>query len=213
MRRTSHAVLATPQLATVARYNRFPYQYRRKGLVERVAPDEKDPSYRRFSGRTGVQAGYLGQGISKLGFSLDLNYWRLGLDSDLDWLVEGKFVDAMYLGSTNGRIALIMRPRARLRVGGGAQYMIDGRTPGPGQGPREYAAGPNLSADLEIYPFRPLTLSGRVDAGTLYRAPSIRARATAGVVIEGFELYAGFEHRRIGAVVFQGPVGGVRYWF
>ncbi|MBL4685043.1 MAG: hypothetical protein JKY37_10670 [Nannocystaceae bacterium] len=204
-------MLATPQWPTVGRYNRTPYHNGADGLVQRVPQKEKDERGRMWSTQLNIETGYLGKNVWKTGFGLDFDYWRLGIGSDLDWLVEGRFRDAMYLGSTNARITVIMRPRMRVRVGGGAQYMIDGRT--PGQGHREYATGPNITADIEIFPVQPFTVSARVDYGTLYKAPSALAQVTVGAVFRGVQVYAGYEYRRVGDVAMQGPLAGIRVWF
>jgi len=208
---TGHSTLPAPVPVTVPRYNRHPYERDRDGLVMRVPQADKDRVGRLWSTQANVELGYLGKEVWKSGFGLDFDYWRVGIASDLDWLVEGRLKDAMYLGSTNARFTLIMRPRVRLRLGGGAQYMVDGRT--PGQGRREYASGPNATIEAEAFPFQPFTISGRLDYGTLYRAPSILAQATAGVVFRGVQIYGGYEFRRIGDVTLQGPMAGLRVWF
>lgn len=208
---TGHSTLQAPVPITVPRYNRFPYEKDRDGLIMRVPQADKDHVGRLWSTQANAEVGYLGNEVWKTGFGLDFDYWRIGIGSDLDWLVEGRLRDAMYLGSTNARFTLIMRPRVRLRIGGGAQYMVDGRT--PGQGRREYASGPNATIEAEAFPFRPFTISGRLDYGTLYRAPSILAQATAGVVFRGVQIYGGYEFRRIGDVTLQGPMAGLRVWF
>ncbi len=208
---TGHAVLATPQMPTVGRYNRNPYERDSDGLVVRVPQAEKESRGRLWSTQLNAETGYLGKGLWKAGFGGSIDYWRIGVGSDLDWIVEGRFKDAMYLGSTNLRATLIMRPRLRLRAGAGAQYMVDGRT--PGQGRREYASGPNVTADVDVFPVRPFTVSARIDYGTLYKAPSFRGQLTAGVVFRGVQVYGGYELRKIGDVTMQGPVAGLRVWF
>ncbi|MEM6996105.1 MAG: hypothetical protein AAF721_36700 [Myxococcota bacterium] len=193
------------------RFNRHPYEKDSDGLILRVPQERKDDEGRLWSASANAETAYLGKTLWKAGFGLDVDYWRFSVGSDLDWVVEGRFKDALYLGSTNGRFTLIMRPRMRLRVGGGAQYMIDGRT--PGQGNREYASGPNITTDVDLFPVQPFTVSGRLDYGTLYKAPSVLAQATVGVVFRGVQVYGGYEFRRVGNVSMQGPVGGLRVWF
>ena len=198
----------------VPKYSRFPYRNGYGGYVQLEEQADPEQESRAVAGTVRAEGGYNFGQVYRAGFEADLNWWRLGVKSDLSFLVEGQgaaLKDAMYLGSTNGMLTLIMRPRMRFRFGGGAQYMIDGRT--PGEGKREYAAGGNFSTDLDIFPFWPLVVSGRFDAGTLYKAPSFMARGTVGFVIAGFELYGGYTFRQIGRVNLHGPTAGLRIWF
>lgn len=195
-------------------YPRFPYQDGQPGylrpmrtLAQRAADDDT----RRIGGSVQAEGAYLGESLYRTGFSLDVNWLRWGLKSDLSLFLEGPLKDALYLGSTNALVTLIMRPRLRFRAGGGAQYMIDARI--PGRGHREYAAGPNLSTSIDAFPFWPIILSGRFDYGKIYKAQSLLARGTLGLALQGFELYGGYEYRRIGRVALHGPTVGLRAWF
>jgi len=214
-------------LTEAPKYRRFPYADAGFGYIYRGSefssavpgPDESqpvvmledDPPRSDFSGTAHVEGAYLYDQLYRSAFGIDLNYWRLGLSSDLSFFLEGPFKDALYLGSTNAKFALVMRPAVRWRIGGGAQYMIDGRVPGEGR--REYAAGGNFTTDVDVFPFWPVVLSGRFDYGRLYRTRSMLGRATVGVMLSRFELYAGYEARKIGKVSLHGPMVGLRAWF
>lgn len=193
-------------------YHLFPYREGAPGYIQRAPKREIEPSKtRNIGGTASAEGGYLYDSLYRAGFALDLNWRRLGLKSDLSFFVEGKFEDALYLGSSNAQFGIIMQPRMRWRVGGGAQYMIDGRA--PGKGSREFAAGPNFTTDVDIFPFWPVILSGRFDYGTIYKARSILTRGTLGLALQGFELYGGYEFRQIGRVALHGPTAGLRVWF
>ena len=197
-----------------AAYPRFPYQNGHRGYVRpmrTLAQRAADDDTRRIGGSVQAEGAYLGESLYRTGFSLDVNWLRWGLQSDLSLFLEGPLKDALYLGSTNALVTLIMQPRLRFRAGGGAQYVIDARI--PGRGHREYAAGPNLSTSIDAFPFWPIIVSGRFDFGKIYKAQSLLTRATLGLALQGFELYGGYEYRRIGRVALHGPTVGLRAWF
>lgn len=89
--------------------------------------------------------------------------------------------------------------------------MIDAKKLGDPR--REDAIGVNGSTTLDVFPVRPLVISGRVDLGRLGAATTFTARATLGFPVRRFEGYGGYEYRSIGRVRFAGPVFGVRLWF
>ena len=195
-------------------YLRYPHADGRLGYVHRssgVPSTDGTPPSSSFGGSAHVEGAYLYDQLYRSGFGIDLNYWRLGIGSDLSFFLEGPFKDALYLGSSNAKFALVMQKVVRLRIGGGAQYMIDGRVPGEGR--REYAAGGNFTTDVDVFPFWPMVISGRFDYGRLYKAPSMLGRGTAGLIFNRFELYGGYEWRKIGKVALHGPTLGLRAWF
>lgn len=198
-------------VVTVSRYARHPYADRGEGYVLRVPSTERNPPGRRAAGQISGEGAYAGDGVWRSGLNLRLAYWRIGVDSNISFYIDQGLTDALYLGSTNLIFAPVMSPHVMLWVGGGANYMLDGRA--PGKGPREYAAGYNLTSSVDVFPFSPIVLSGRVDMGTIHAARVVAARATVGVVLRGFELYGGYELRKVGTVPLHGPMVGVRAWF
>lgn len=196
-------------LSDAPKYRRFPYADGRLGYIDRA--EGRPPAHDDFGGSAHVEGAYLYDQLYRSGFGVDLDYWRLGFGSDLSFFLEGPFKDALYLGSSNLKLSLVMQPFIRWRIGGGAQYMIDGRVPGEGR--REYAAGGNFTTDVDVFPLCPLVISGRFDIGQLYKAPSMLGRGTVGLMFNRFELYGGYEGRRIGKVSLRGPTLGLRAWF
>ena len=143
--------------------------------------------------------------------ALTLDWWRFGLASDLGFYFEQDLSDSMYLGTTNVPFALVMRPHLIVKLGPGINYMIDGRPPGKGR--RDYALGINGTTSVEIYPVKPLLLSGRIDFGKIYKTPTLTIRGQAGFIVDRWELYFAYELKRVGDVPFYGPIAGVRAWF
>jgi hypothetical protein len=197
--------------ATVPRYRRHPYAERSEGYIVRESVHEKNPRGRLVAGQVAGEGAYAGDGVWRSGVQLRLSAGRFGLDSNLSFYLDQGLRDALYLGSTNVIFAPVMRPHVLWWVGGGANYLIDGRD--PRQGGREYAAGYNVTSSVDVFPFSPFVLSGRVDAGTIHAARVMSARASVGVVLRGFELYGGYELKTVGDVPLHGPMVGVRAWF
>jgi len=73
--------------------------------------------------------------------------------------------------------------------------------------------GFNFTYGGDVFPVRPLVLSGLVDLGNLGSAFVVHGRASAGVVYSGWEFFLGYDFLRIGTVNLQGPMLGVRLWF
>ena len=44
-------------------------------------------------------------------------------------------------------------------------------------------------------------------------ASLVHFRATAGVMLNRFEVYTGYDHLEIGSACLQGLLAGVRFWF
>lgn len=60
---------------------------------------------------------------------------------------------------------------------------------------------------------RPWVLSGTIDWGTLGRAELFRLRGTAGVIVNRFELYAGYEYLDVDRTQRNALVAGVSVWY
>jgi hypothetical protein len=179
--------------------------------VLRVREHDKGASNRMFSGQLSGEGAYAGDNVWRSAVGLQLTYWRLGIDTNISFYLEQPLRDALYLGNSNLTLALVLQPRFVWRLGGGANYMVDGRT--PGQGHREYAAGYNLTTGIDVFPFRPLVFSGRFDGGRIYAAPMVSLRGSVGVLLSGFEIYGGYEFKMVGDVPLSGPMVGLRAWF
>jgi len=128
----------------------------------------------------------------------------------MSFYLEAPARDAVYLGDTTLNLAPIALPQVVWRVGMGVRYMLDARL--PGSGPREYAAGWNMSTSLDIFPGPPFVLSARLDRGMLYETPVWRARATVGLVHKRVELFTGYDHTQIERTALGGPLLGLRAW-
>lgn len=178
--------------------------------LARTENDLEGETPHRFSGRLWGEGAWQGRGLWRSGGGLRIDGQHFGVDGDLSYYFEPKANDALYLGTANINIIAVRVPRLVWRGGLGASTMIDGRL--PGEGKRDYALGWNVTTSADIYPVYPLVLSLRLDGGRLYKAPMVRARATAGFMAWRFEIYGGYEHTQVGKVGLGGPTFGLRLW-
>ena len=79
--------------------------------------------------------------------------------------------------------------------------------------PNGVGVGPNLTSTVDLFVRRPLVMSARGDVGTVDGTPTMAARGTIGFMLRSFELYAGYDARRLDNLLLQGPMVGVRAWF
>ena len=189
----------------------FPY---RRGFAGYHVRGEDGPGPgRRSAANASVEGAYLYDDVWRGAASLRVAFVPVEIVSRTSYLVEapeGDPVDAMYLGDAAIMFVPAREREYTVRIGGGIRYMIDGRTPGLGR--RDYAMGFDFGAGFDLFPRRPLVVSGRVDAGHLWKAWVLQARATVGVIAGPIELYAGYDHLQIARARLGGPVLGVRGW-
>jgi hypothetical protein len=136
---------------------------------------------------------------------------RLGLQTSWTYLQEnlngcwcGRRWDEMVLGDVNLVYRFAQHDRAQFRAGIGARFLADNDL---------FRAGFNFTYGMDLYPVKPWVFSTTLDAGTLGHAGVFHIRATAGYMLNRFEIYGGYDYMRIGAVDLQGPVLGLRVWF
>ncbi len=190
---------------------RFPYA---DGASGYMITDRPESERRTFGFNARIGSGFAFGGLYQSSVGAEMQAWRIAVDSELMTFVEppspGTAPDALMLGSTSLRVALIMTPFVRIRVGGGGQYLFDWQTD---DGRPSSTVGWDLSVDADVFPIRPMVFSMRVDKGMLDGADTTKARGSVGVMIRRFELYADYNLRRIGNVNLHGPGLGLRAWF
>ncbi|MCA9705106.1 MAG: hypothetical protein KDK70_04550 [Myxococcales bacterium] len=190
------------------RFRHYPYEGGGAGYMFALRPG--DDAARKRAAQVWAEGAWQGRGLWRSAGGLRLDGRIFGVDGDLSYYLEPAAHDALYLGTANLSVIPIHAERGLLRLGGGINTMIDGRL--PGEGPREYALGWNITTSMDLFPAWPVVVSGRVDLGRLYQAWMGRARASVGVMLWRMEIYGGYEHTQVGRVGMGGPTLGIRVW-
>lgn len=202
---------APPPQVPYRRYAAHPYADDSRGFVLRgtAAADERLPG-RLHSGRFSAEVGQSGPEQARASLGLRVAFWRLGFDSTFDSHFTGAGTadrparSTLVVGNTNGLFAPILHPRITWWVGAGINYA--GVSDGVG-------VGPNLTSSVDLFVRRPLVMSARGDVGTVDGTPTMAGRGSIGFMLRSFELYVGYEARRLDNLLLQGPMVGVRAWF
>lgn len=74
-------------------------------------------------------------------------------------------------------------------------------------------AGFNFRYGADYFPCRPWHFAALFDLGELGKAGLVHVRSTAGITYARWELFTGYDYRKIGSVHFGGPVAGVQFRF
>ncbi len=193
------------------RYAVHPYEEGTGGYVLRgsVGADERPPG-RLHSGQLAVEGGQSGPAQGRTRLALRFAFWRLGFDSSVDAHFTGSGTQqrplrtALVMGSTNGLLAPVLHPKLMWWIGTGVNYVAL---------PPGVRVGPNLTSSIDVFLRRPLVISARGDVGVIDGEPMVAGRASIGFMLKNFELYAGFDVRRLGGLLLQGPMVGARAWF
>lgn len=167
-----------------------------------------DPSARRWAGQ--FRADYADEfnRLTSIGGQLILETTsRWGIDASAQHLRErlpGDNFDHLTLGDCNLVYRFAQSPRAQMRMGLGANWLNDSsRTD----------LGFNFTYGGDFFPRKPWVLSSAIDWGTLGHAGLFRFRTTAGVILDRFETYVGYEYLDIGTTQGNFVIGGIRVWF
>ena len=132
---------------------------------------------------------------------------RFGLDTEINRFQEtlpGGFHDQLWLGDCNVVFRFAQSDHAQFRTGIGFNWLDD---------PVATNYGFNFTYGADFYPRKPWIFSATIDWGNLGSAELFRFRTSAGLIIQRFEVYTGYEYLDVDNSQFNGLVGGVRIWF
>ena len=131
---------------------------------------------------------------------------RFDLESNWNTLWEPtvRGNDSAALGDVDLLVRFAQSDRFQFRSGLGANWFDDH------QG---VVGGFNFHYGIDFYPARPWHFTTLIDLGEIGKAGLIHARTTAGITYQRWEVYTGYDFRKIGSVEFQGPVAGVQFRF
>ena len=192
--------------AFARRFTAFPYADGSDGFVVNTALDS--PIGKPWLGRIDFEAGDASDGVDRtgVGFLIEGDH---GFGVDFDWhtyterLADGGH-DELHLGDVNLLYRVVETEATLVRAGVGVAWLGDAYGSEPGV---------NFTLRGDFAPFQPVVLSGEVDLGRLGDAEHLHLAGTAGVMLDRFEVYGGYDYRRIGDVELQGPMIGLRLWW
>ncbi len=148
-----------------------------------------------FDRLSGVGGQFLLETTSRWGVDVSFQQFHEQLSSGDDHLT---------LGDCNVVYRFAQHSHGQMRTGIGVNWLDnDGRTD----------LGFNFTYGGDFFPRKPWVLSSEIDWGTLGHAGLFRFRTTAGVVLDRFETYVGYEYLDIGTTQGNFLIGGLRVWF
>ena len=120
---------------------------------------------------------------------------------------EGKPADFLGIGSADLTLRVADSPRVAPYLGIGWRYLADGDA---------FRNGFNALFAIDVFPVRPLVVSATAEGGNLGDAMYLHFRAALGASLQHLEIFAGYDAVVIrgggDAIVFHGPVAGIRGW-
>ncbi len=202
----------------------YPYAGGRDGYHVRAAPGEKVNTGRSVAFHMAGEGAFLYQDVWRGSLNLRLLFPRFYMEARYDHLLEGPRArldgDLEVSGTVRDRLHFVtlgtgfqMAPGEMLAVRLGPTFMAMFDTPKSGPSEPTHSLGGGAAVEVDLYPVRPLVLSGRGAISRLGGAVMMEGRATVGVTWNRIEVFAGYDHRRVGNVPLGGPVLGLRARF
>ncbi len=190
------------------RWPTHPYSGPKKTcLVLGDGPDEPT-LIKNWSLRAAADYGGDGHGVTRRGAELflDTDFYRLGFLAHVNEYrahQNGSASDAT-LTDANVTVRLAQSNSGVIHLGiGGRAWESGGDTHG----------GVNVLARCDLFPAKPLHVTGVAEAGNLGSLPFNHLRAATGFTWRHGELFAGYDWARIGREKLRGPLVGLQLWF
>lgn len=203
----------------------YPYAGRREGYMVRAAPDaDVDRDTRHVVTRAGVEGAFLYEDVWRTSAQLRVMTPRFYAQGRYDLMLEGPTArldgDVEVGGTVRDRLhfatfefgpQLSAGERLAVRVGVVGNIMFDDQRSLPAD--PTVTPGLGAAAEFDLYPIRPLVVSGRGAIMRLGDTVFMEARGTLGVTINRVEVFAGYDHRIVGNVALGGPLVGAAIRF
>jgi hypothetical protein len=163
---------------------------------------------RRWSGRFRAEYADDFNDVNRFGGHLLLSTAsRWGIDTQMDFLRESlrePMDDQLRMGDFNVVLRFAQNEQAQFRTGIGFNWLDDSLGSD---------FGFNFTYGADFFPRPPWVVSAALDWGTLGHSELFRIRTTAGLVVHGVEVYAGYEYLDIDGATLNNLLAGVRIWF
>lgn len=189
----------------------YPYHADYPGYLWPGPSEQPPPAERNLGGGAGrllIENGNDFTGLNRLGGQLFLDTARgWGVRLDGNWLHERIGCgchDNSFLGSLLLTYRVFDHERIQFHLGAGCVMLAD---------PRITQAGVNFTASGDLFPVKPVVISGLYDLGVLGDATYMRLRLTAGWMLGAWEIFGGYDYQRFNSSNLRGPLVGIRMWF
>lgn len=184
------------------RFQDFPYAIDPSGYMSRL----KSP--KRWSARSTFEFGQDSYGLERTGLGLLLEH-QTGAGLDFQWNsyredLGGGVTDELHFSDINFLYRVAEHENYLVRAGLGINILGDAF---------ETDTGINFTARLDVFPVKPIAITTEFDLGTIGDAETIHGAIRAGVMLNRFELFGGYDYRRIGSIELKGPMAGLQVWF
>ncbi len=141
-------------------------------------------------------AGILHEGPRGFGIDSQWNYYTENLGPGVQ--------DNLHVGDVNLMFRAIELEHMLWRIGAGINW-FDSRSMSD--------AGLNATVKVDYFPVQPIILSGEVDYGRVGDAEMFHGSVSVGVILNRFEVFSGYDYRKIGPIKLEGPLFGLRVWW
>ena len=176
------------------------------GRDEPTALDEEGTSD--WSGNVLLEAGFDGQALGRAGGGARVGWRRLEVETEAI-AYAGEQAAPPLLGHAGMTFAPVRTERVAWRLGLGGSYQALRRNGGWAG-----AGGPIALTRVDLFPCRFVVLGGRVAAGTSdgLRDALFVSDVSAGLMLNGFEIYAGYDLYWSSRFLAHGTTVGIRLW-
>jgi hypothetical protein len=145
-------------------------------------------------------------GVVRSGFDAHALFpFRLGLDTS--WFLyreaHGEGIDQLGRGREHVSLRFAESRYIHFQTGIGPQHLVDSRG---------WVHGFDVTWGFQAFPANPVVLAAEGSLGTLGHAFAPGVRGELGVMLNRFEVSAGFEERWVGPVALGGPFVAVTAW-
>jgi hypothetical protein len=184
---------------------RYPYRDERPGSMYITPPDGL--RHRDWQAELAFEYADNFDDLARYGGHLRLSTTsRVDVETNWNTLAEEtpRGNDHVTIGDVDLLFRFAQSERLQMRSGIGANWFDDH------QGA---VAGFNFRYGADYFPCRPWHLAALCDLGELGKAGLVHVRSTAGITYARWELFTGYDYRKIGSVHFGGPLAGVQFRF
>ncbi len=203
--------IAKDNYKTQAYFPGYPYQDDSRGYLMLDRSSQHEPITSEpfpYSIQSSIDYTYYSNEITKIGnrFLVDTTS-RFGIDGEFSYWIEslpGNTNDNFWAGDTNLLFRFAQTEAFQMRTGLGLNWLSDNLG-------SEF--GFNFTYKGDFFPMDPLVISAELDLGKTGSSNLAHVRVTTGMNYRHAEIFAGYDHFRLGETEFDGFVSGLRIWF